>query len=79
MKCLVLSGPHAGRTGNRVGGWDWFGLRLTLNVPASEEEIRARYSAEWGPRVGELIDEMKEGHGPREWIRVWFWQVLYQP
>ena len=43
-RATVVSGPHAGRTGNVVGGWGWFGLRFTLNVPATEEEIRLRYT-----------------------------------
>ncbi len=76
----VISGLHKGRVGNIVS-IPWLGnlwnLRLTLNVPATEQEIKARYGRSWGNRIGELLEEMKIGHGPREWIKVWRRQVSF--
>ena len=74
----VAAGPHAGRSGNVVG-FPYFGnlwhRRLTINVPATEAEIREKYEAGYGDRIGELFDEMEQGRGPRHWVRVWYWQV----
>ncbi len=75
---VIQEGPNYGRVGNIVSipwlgnGWN---MRLSLNVPANESEIRARYGDGWKDRVGELVDDMKKGHGPREWISLWSWEV----
>lgn len=75
-RATVVSGLHQGRQGNVVST-PWLGnlfhLRLTLNVPATELEIIARYS--WQGYVDRLIQEKRAGHGPREWIKVWRWQI----
>jgi len=53
----------------------WLGLRKLINVPANEKEIRDRFTAGWGEDVQELVDNMKEGNGPRHCVGVWRWQV----
>lgn len=73
----VKSGPHVGREGKLVSiPWlsNLFNYHMTLNVPATEEEIRRDFPG-CGERVVELIDEMKQGHGPRAWITVWSWNT----
>lgn len=70
----IISGPHAGRHG-KVVSIAWIGtlwnFRPVINVAATEEEILAQFGEGWGDRVGELVQEMKDGHGPRHWVKAW--------
>lgn len=75
----ITSGPHKGRVGNVVS-ISWFGngwnTRASVNVPATEPEIRAIYgqSADRG-WADSLVEDMHEGHGPRTWVDAWAWEL----
>jgi len=69
----IIEGPHQGRRGRVVSfpyALNLWHFWVTVNVPATEEEIRKEYGQGWGERVVELINEMKAGHGPRHWVKV---------
>jgi len=70
----VVDGPHKGREG-KITSQCWIGSlynrRPYVNVAATEEEIRQEYGEGYGKDIVTLIDEMKEGYGPRHWIKVW--------
>ena len=72
----VTEGPHKGRWGN---AWSkWFGLRISLNVEPTEEEIREQWDArlkqneqynygwDWHSHLGSV---------GRSHVEVWRWQV----
>ena len=65
----ITDGKYKGREGKVVNDAWLFNLyhrfNIEVNVPANEAEIRARFEKGWGDRVTELIDQAKEGYGPR--------------
>jgi hypothetical protein len=77
-KVKVVKGLNIGRVGFVVSN-PWIGnlwnLLLTINVPATKQEIVRVYNDGWQNQIGELLQNAKEGHGPRYWISVWRWQV----
>ena len=68
----IKSGEHAGRYGRVVSIpslANLYNSRVTLNVEATEQEIRERYEQ---PDYAEyLVEEMRNGRGPRQWITEW--------
>lgn len=74
VRVEIIKGKHKGRVG-KVTNFPtllnlWHYRYVSVNVPANEEEIRARFTKGWGERVVELVDNMKQGFGPRHWVKV---------